>query len=296
MYITPYQTSAFGKFVFDKTGSVVRRLEIDEQLIKLDPSGKILAIPRSVVDIPPFTMWLTKEEIPGLKTNVVVDGRPFLKEDGTSAKADVSNFYILGGGLISNWMENGSSDIRAVGGDFLIKLYAQWMRNGLTQRLGLDFSQTYLVQAVMTIFYLQLHTPLTTNSSGQEVDRILNRAARTLPSTDPMTLLDRLGGELVPLNTLEEALAWCREISESPRMEGLTLALARTVVGRAWPIQYREVSNAAVEYPPLFAAMVYHSLKSRGFIRTELGDMIKKSVRPQDATNFTNSMDRLLKG
>lgn len=227
---------------------------------------------------------------------VVFDGRSFLKEDGTPAKMDTYNFFKDASILIREWVRRGPGDLKDTGGDFLVKVFSQWMRNCLTGRLGLDISQVYLVQAVMAIYYLQLHTPLTNNSSGQDVDRIVNRAARVLPMTDPVTLLDRLGGHIEPLASLEDAINWIRQLSDTPRMEGLTIALARTAVLRAWPYTYKEVTSAAVEYPPIFAAMIYHTLKSSGFVRTDLGELIKKTVRGNEAISFLKSMERYLNG
>lgn len=294
MYLTPLQTSAFSKFVFKQTASDLRRLEIDEGLYTIDSKRSIMGIPRSVKDIPPLPLWITKLEAPNLNANIVIDTRSYMKEDNTPAKKDVADFYILGAKLIDVWMNEGQNDVKEVGGDFLIKVYGQWTRNALTQRIGLDIDQVYIVQAVMVIFYLQQHEAITNNSSGVQIDRILNRAARALPVTDPSILMERLGDEVRPLNSLEDALNWIRDLAETPRMEALTLALARTVIGRVWPMQYLSVSNAAVEYPPVFAAMVYHTLKSRNFIRTELGDLLKKTVRANEADNFVRSMDRLL--
>lgn len=294
MYLTPLQTSAFNKYTFKKTASDLRTLEIDDSLFTIDSRHQIVGIPRSAKDVPPLPLWLTKLEAPNLNANIVIDTRSYIKEDNTPAKQDVADFYLLGAKLINIWMGGGQGDIKDAGGDFLVKVYGQWTRNALTQRIGLDIDQVYLVQAVMVIFYLQQHEPITNNSSGSQIDRLLNRAARALPSTDPSILSERLNDIIKPLETLEDALNWIRELAETPRMESLTLALARTVIGRVWPMQYLAVSNAAVEYPPVFAAMVYHTLKSRNFIRSELGDLLKKTVRANEADNFVRSMDRLL--
>lgn len=296
MFISPYQTTAFGKHVFDKTSTLVKRLEIDDKLVKVTPDGSVMSIPKSSTDIPPFGLWLTREEVPTLNAQVVFDGRSFLKEDGTPAKLDVYTFFKQAGILTRNWVATGTGELKDVGGDFLVKIFSQWMRNSLTARLGLDITQVYLVQAVMAIYYIQLHTPLTSNSNGGDVDRILNRAARALPATDPVTLLDRLGGFIEPLRSIEDAVNWIRRLSDSPRMEGLTMALVRTAVTRAWPFAYKEVTSASVEYPPIFAAMVYHSLKSSGFVRTELGDLLKKTVRGNESISFVKSMERYLNG
>lgn len=294
MFDSPYQTSGFSSHLFDKTGRGIRKLEIEGELIKLTPAGNIVAVPPGVVDFPPFYMFLTKDQIPHLEADVVIDGRGLLTSEGKPSKLDAYNFYLKTAELIVRWMKDDRSDLLSVGGDFLTKMYGQWLRNAISSRLGLDFNQTYRVQAAATVFYIQQHIPLTTNSNGRDVDRVVVRASRALPSTDPLSLMSVFSDNVPPLNTLVEMLQWTQELIDSVRASGLSVALARTALGRAWPVAYRDISNAAIEYPPVFASMVYHSLKSSGFVRTELGDMLKRSARGNDGTNFIKNVDRYL--
>lgn len=294
MFNSPYQTSGFQSHLFDKTGKGIRKLEIEGELIKLTPGGNIVAVPPGVVEFPPFHMFLTKDQIPHLEADVVIDGRGFLTAEGKPSKLDTYNFYVMTSQMIVQWMKGEKSDLLSAGGDFLTKMYGQWIRNSLSHRIGLDFNQTYRVQAAAVVFYIQQHIPLTTNSNGNDVDRIVVRASRALPTTDPISLMAVFSDNVPPLTTLVDVLQWMQELIGSVRGTGLSVALARTALGRAWTMGYRDVSNAAIEYPPIFASMVYHSLKSSGFVRTELGDMLKRSARGNDAANFIKSIDRYL--
>lgn len=294
MFNSPYQTSGFTNHTFDKTGRSIRKLEIDGTLIKMTPSGNIVAVPPGVTEFPPFSMFLTKDQIPHLEADVVIDGRGFLNADGHPTKKEVYEFYLTTALLIVKWMDGGKSDLLSAGGDFLTKIYSQWVRNSISPRLGLDFNQTYRIQAVAAVYFIQQSVPITNNSNGSTVDRVVTRASRALPTTDPVSLLDTFNDVIPPLNSLEDALAWMREMVDTTRAVGLNSAMARTALGRAWTMAYRDISNAAIEYPPIFASMVYHSLKGAGFVRTDLGEMLKRTVRGNDGSNFVKTIDRYI--
>lgn len=294
MFISPYQTSAFKQHRFNKTGTAIRQLEILEELVPLESSIDIKAIPPSVKDLAPFSLWITNNEVQNLSSDVVVDGRPFLNGSGNVSNQSLYGLYTDTGILIKKWMDGGQYDILSTGGDLAVKVYSQIFRNLLSARLNLDFNQTYLIQAVGAIFYIQLHTPITSNSNGTEYDRVISRAARALPMTDAQSLQERVG-DVPPLNTIEDAVNWIKEIVQGPRIETLTMAHVRQSTLSLWMSQYSEMSACAIEYPPLFLAMMYHSIKSHGFVRSNLGEFIKKSVRPNDSQAFIRSMDTYLR-
>lgn len=290
MFYSPYQTTAFVNYRFNKLSQTLRQLEIQEQLISIEGPSRLKAVPPTVKDIVPFTLWLTPNEIPSMNSEVIVDGRPFLKHDGSVSNQSLYELYRDGATIINRWINGKAYDVMSAAGDLAVKIYSQWFRNAMTQRLNLDFGDTYLVQAVGAIFFIQQGNPLTNNSSGSDVDRILTKAARALPMTDLLTLSQRVG-DVPPLSTLEDAVEWIKELIQSPRIESLTMPLARQASLNIWPGQYKEMSAAAVEYPPVFILMIYYSIKSRGFVHSTLGDLVKKNVKQNDALNFIRSMD-----
>lgn len=294
MFISPYQTTSFKQHRFNKIGTTIKQLEIMDELIPLDSGINIKAIPSSIKDLAPFSLWVTNNEVQNLSSDIVVDGRPFLNGSGNVSNQSLHDFYVDTGILIKKWMDGGQYDVLSAGGDLAVKIYSQMFRNLLSARLNLDFNQTYLIQAVGAIFFIQLCTPITSNSNGTEYDRVITRAARALPMTDFLSLQERVG-DVPPLNDLEDAVNWIKEIIKSPRIEALNMAHVRQSTLNLWTSQYKELSACAIEYPPLFISMMYHSIKSQGFVRSNLGELIKKSVRPNDSQSFIRSMDTYLR-
>lgn len=281
---TPYSSTFFNKYTFSKIANVVRMLEIDESLVKMEDG--IYAIPYGESRIPPLTLPLTKKEIPTLVCDVVVDGRHFLKASNEPARKDIYDFNLLLALLTRDWMRGNKRDLLQVTPLFH-KFYSQWFRNTLSGRLGLDFAQVFKIQAIGAITFLKYF-------DDYSDDVLASRASRVLPGTDDFTLLNTFGGEFPDAKTFPETLEWIRESIDSPRASSLSLAYGTVAFSRTWGPAFKEVSLCAVEYPPVFAAMCYHSLKSNGFIRTDLGQFLKKTVRTAESTEFVRSMDMLI--
>lgn len=295
MFITPYATTPFKMHTFDKTGQGIRRLEMNNELINLVPDGSIKAVPHGVTEFPPFTLFVTQEQVPTLTTDVVVDGRLLLKKDKTPVNTTVLDFYLKSAKLIILWREQEKrSDFHRMGGDVLPKLYGQWIRNSVSSKLQLDFQHQMMLQAAAVVFYFQLIHPITYDSSGQDVDRILTKTARALPRITPDTLHSWFGDTLPVLNNIHDFIAWVKVLINNPRIEGFTESLLKISLLRTWPYQYRDAINAAIEYPPLFTSIIYSSMLSVGFIRTDIGELIKKTMKSDEISFFTKTVDRFL--
>lgn len=286
MINTPYASNSFQHHRFDKTGREIRLLEIDQRLVRMDDG--VYAVPYGVTSFPPFNLFLTKEQVPSLETDIVVDGRLFLKADNTPARRDIYEFYLMVATLMKDWMAGNRKDLLHTT-DLLMRFYSQWFRNTVSGRMGLDLSQTLVIQAVGVVFFIK--------QFDQDIsdDLLLKRAVRVIPGVDMYGLLDLLGGSIRDIKTLSDVMEWIREIFDSPRTSSLTNAYATIAFSRTWGPAFKEMSLAAVEYPPIFAAMCYHSIRSSGFLRTDLGQWLKKSIRPNDTTEYVRSIDMLLR-
>lgn len=294
MFETPYQTTPFKNNVFEKTGRGIRHLEIENKLVTLSPDKSITAVPHGVTDFPPFTLFMTKKEIPTLECDVVIDGRLVLKADHSPVKDDVFSFYMNSAKMIKKWQQDDRSQLLRMGGSLLPKLYGQWVKNTIARLLKLDFQQSLVLQAASIVFFLQQVEPLTTNSTGSDMDRLLNRTSNALPRIDVYTVSNLLKNDIPILNTLGDLANWVKVLLDTPRTEPLTETYIRLALIRTWPTAYREIMLAALEYPPLFATSVQSSMRSASFIRTELGELIKASVKSQDAHHFVKSLDTYL--
>lgn len=297
MFKSPYQTSVFSSYQFKKTGGEIRRLEIDGELVNINPEGTIKATPLSAVNFPPFNMMVTKEEIPTLETDIVLDGRHLLRPNGAPQKPETYEFFQVASELTRRWLtETGPGEVLSYGGDFAVKMYGLWLSSGLSRRLALDFGQTLKLQAMASIYYQQLHGALDNkgDNTGQGIDRLLNRTARTLPGIDAHSLLQMLDDDIPVLENNQDFVDWVKSVMNSPRVDVLTTKFLYLELGSAWWPQYRDMTLSAIEFPPTFLAMVYMSVKHRSFTKTRMGEMIKNRARTNETKPFLTAVNQLL--
>lgn len=295
MFETPYQTTPCSRFSLVKPAAAIRKLEINELLVRTDFSSQgVLLIPPGVVDIMPFQQPMTKLEIPGLEANAVLDGRALMRADGRFIKDDAAHHAVLVADLVVMWYTQSESfkrDMLNVG-DFPAKVFIAWL-SSINQRLGLDLGQSTLVRAMIAIYYVQLFTPLPENPTSDDVDRLMIRAARLMPAMDANTLRGALG-EIPRLERLKDLVDWIVRTLESPRTEFLTVAFIYTALGSSFGPILREAAAVAVEYPPVFLAMVYSTCLERSYTRTGLGRVIEGVIRNNSDKEYVKNMNHLI--
>lgn len=296
MFDTPYQTTPCNRFSLDKLAAGVRRLEIDSILVQ--PEGvdyNIALVPASVTDFLPFQQPLTKREVPTLEHSVVIDGRSMLRANGTPNKHDVYNHAILTAVLTDIWYTSDVSMRRDFLnlGDLLPKAFISWMSNAIALRLGLDFGQTSRLRGVVAIYYVQLHGPLTANHDLGELDRLVTRAARYLPGVDAAGLLSYLG-DIPPLHNISDFVKWATVVLDSPRMEQLTVAALNSYLGYSFGPSFRESVAVALEYPPVFTALVYTACNERSYTKSGLGKVIENLISRGSDKEFTKNVKNFI--
>lgn len=297
MFDTPYQTTPCSRFVLDKIATGIRRLEIDEKLVKVAGVEGIALVPPGVTEFQPFSQPITNKEIPTLANTVVLDGRSLLRPDGTAVRIDVFQHTILTAKLTKLWVEGDATarhDFLNVG-DFALKAFTSWVSSALALRLSLDFGQTSMLRALTTIYFLQLHEAVDSHTTPLEQDRIMVRAARALAGVDPVTLHAAVG-EVPPLESISDFVAWVKKVMNSPRVEQLTVGFIYIALGASYGPAYREAVAIALEYPPMFIAMVYSAVNDRGYSKTGLGKTVERVISRDNHKEFIKNVNNLIKG
>lgn len=297
MFDTPYQTTPCSRFVLDKIATGIRRLEIDDLLVKVAGVEGIALVPPGVTEFPPFLQAITNKEIPTLANTVVLDGRSLLRPDGTAVRIDVFQHAVLTAKLTKLWVQGDASvrhDFLNVG-DFALKSFTSWVCSALALRLGLDFSQTTMLRALTTIYFLQLHEVVSSHTTPLEQDRIMVRAARALVGMDPITL-NAAVGQIPPLKDIKDYVAWVKKVLNTPRVEDLTVGFIYIALGASYGPAYREAVAVALEYPPTFIAMVYTAVNDRGYSKTGLGKVVERVISRDNHKEFIKNVNNLTKG
>lgn len=294
MFITPFQTTPCSRFVLDKLATGIRRLEIDRRLVSNGdmPSG-VFAVPPGVIEFQPFMQPVTRIEIPTLEAEVVFDGRPLLRADQTPTKMDAWHHAVLTASLTKQWVSDpGFRRDLLNAGDVAGKAFVAWLSGAIGLRLGLDFGQIALVRACAAVYYIQLFGALDEHSSTAEADRLLVRASRYLPGVDAHTLSTVIG-KLPALHNITDFVEWVKKVLDSPRSEQLTVALLYISLGYSFGPAYRESVAVALEYPPVFSALVYTAMKERSYSKTGLGNVIERLGQRGNDRDYPKNIDHL---
>lgn len=297
MFDTPYQTTPCSRFVLDKIASGVRQQEINEALIDVPGAPGIAMVRPGVVDFPPFMQAITKVEAPTLQHSVVIDGRKLLRADGSPVRNDSYGHAVLTARLIQRWVEGDAGarrDFLSVG-DFAAKCFAGWISSNLSLRLSLDFAQTAMLRSLAAIYFLQLHETVSGASTALDQDRLMVRAARVLSGVDAVSLRMAVG-EVPYMPTIASFVAWVKQVLNTSRADDLTVGFVYIVLASSYGIEYREAVTVALEYPPMFIAMVYTACLDRGYMKTGLGKVVERTIRGDNAKEFIKNTNHLLKG
>lgn len=300
MFTTPYQTSPCQRFDLSKTLMKIRQLEIHEELLPATGSLRgVRMVPPGVLDILPFMQPITKEDAAkynvSLQCPVVIDGRSLLRADGRPAKDDLYQHAVRIADLTAGWMLDGKSmqtDMKDLG-EFPAKVFISWMGQAISQRLGLDFGQTSFLRALVAVYYIQLFGPLSPNPTEDEVDRLVVRASRYIPGVDSTTLRGILG-EIPPLHNLKDFAAWAKKALDTPRAEDLNIPLIYRALDYTFGPAYRESVAVALEYPPVFVALVYKTVLEHSYTKTGLGKVIERVVSRDNDKDFLKQMNHLM--
>lgn len=300
MFDTPYQTTSMSKTGF--SGPALERLrsmEINGDLLDVKSRFNIKAIQPNAVakDVLPFSLPLTKAQIRTMECDVIFDGRAFLRQTGEPLKQDAWDHQVRMCELIAWWMKTPSYERKELlsGGKYLTMAYVRWVTGLLTRSLSLMEDQSYLLSALVAIFFIQLHEPDGAELEAHDQDRILARASRVIPAMDATTLHGRIG-DIPKLSNLNDFVEWSTKVINSPRYSKVTVGLILNLSGYAWGPSFTDSSKAALEYPPIFAAMVYTTLLERSFGKTNMGTLLHKIIRSNEDKDFIKSINYILRG
>lgn len=299
MFDTPYQTTSMRKTALNQQGLArLRNMEINGELMDVGSRFKIRAVKPSVMamDVLPFTLPLTKVQMPTMEVDVIIDARSMLRANGEPIKRDAWEHLIRVAELTAWWETTDPHERTSLLsiGNYAMQAYIGWISNTLVSSLNLDIRESLLLRATVGVFYAQLHLS-GDELKGNDYDRILTRVSRSLAKMDSHTLSTMLG-EIPRLKDVNEWLVWATQILGSPKFDRMTVGVLLNMVNSTWGPGYTDQVRAAVEYPPIFNALVYSTLSDRAYAKTRMGDLLFKIVRSSEDKDFVKSINHLLRG
>jgi len=305
MFLTPYQTTACSSYVVKGIQTALQRAEIHGDLapavtLKGTTLKGVYIVPPYVKDIPPFSMPLEFDGQNGL--SVAVDVRGLTKATGET------NFKVVAGGeyegaiiraaLTLAWMNGAAADMRRWN-DISAKVFIRLLSESLSRRLNLGPYEQQALTVVTGLFYFSNFIPndhigRNDSLSQDEKEKVIVAVAR-LTRISPQTVAGFLAGDVPMIYSLDSYCDALRFVVKSPRLERVDAALIMTLMGGLWfGGNARQLVAVALEYPPVWLAMIYQALTDRSFHGAQLTKMVETENRNNAGAQFMRDVGSYL--
>lgn len=294
MFLTPYQTTACSATVgLPQIQSALQRAEVHDDLapavtLKGAVLEGVLLVPPYVKDIKPFSMPLEFDTPKGRR--VAIDVRGVTKMTGDRS------FKVLAGGeyegamiraaLTNHWLDGAANDFRNFG-DIAARVFIRLLSESIVRRLHLSPFEQQGVVVASGLFYYSNFIPTGEGPlADSEKERIAVAVAR-LTRINAQTVMDLMAGDVPRVVDLSSFCDALRYIVKSPRLQHVDAAVIMTLMGGLWfGGNAKQLMAVALEYPPIWFALVYQALNDRSFHGAGLTKMVEAENRGNSGAQF----------
>lgn len=310
MFINPYDTT-FGRL----QNMTQLRHQLEDHLIKNPIGGQIIRMDQSVnvgslsVGAVPelYGLFNGNSTFPQFahpldfqvneKKAYIVDLRTFTKLSSykTHVTADESgyNFTIVRGLLQCMWSSVSAETLLGFG-DLPSIVFGQWISNMLRRRLGLEPDIHTFTQIIAMYYWYQLFNELDKEYTERELVNISRQIASAtfIPETQVHATLVSAPA----MRSLEDMLEHLKLQSGSVRFHNVTPAGMNEISGGSWfGLTGRQIVSVAFEHPPTFIAMLYAGLQTRGYQKTQIGELGKSYKSGRLGAEFISNVSQTLR-
>ncbi len=250
----------------------------------------------------PVFYHLVPVQMPGLggkdgANYLVGDARSFMRTDreGKLFVANLMEFELLQArlGLGSIWLTQGPAALRNIS-PIASSIYASWISQTISQRLGLDLGDMMRLRILAAFFYHCLFISKE-DFKEDEINRlsvVIAKAAKA-PADEAASLMERVGY----IEDINDFVNKVRVAMENPRFENFNIALLNTIISGTWfGAGGKEVACVAMEHPPTFLAMVYASFGQRGYKMAALTRITEAFKGPKGEADYVRAVRRMIYG
>lgn len=298
MFKSPYDTTPLSGHVMNKTLQAVEKALVMDHLVRPVPelqnlyavSGKDIELQQ----IPAFTHTLELQHRG--QSVYVMDLRPY---DNTLSKQPEGIQIVKGtpaelvlklATLQMIWQKRSDDFIPLM--ELPLSVYASWIGNALTSKLGLDPAVSLKVRALAAWFFNCQHVEpyeITDNSIAPKILRISKCTA--VPAETVIEVIREAGF----LNNLRD---FCEALQQLPsaKLERIDPAFIIQTLGNSWhsTSDPRSLVAVSLEFPPYFYALVHTSVTERYFRKTTIALVTENFDRADRFRTFDIQVRRLL--
>lgn len=305
MITHPSETTALAPFQLTKIRGSLTSLflkQSDNEYIRPTPHGRVSS-DYGVYELLPsdrttelFHLPITFSTSVSDKDNhdIIVDVRPFSRMN-TRGETIINNlpeyrFNMDTALLTRRWID----DDLYLPEELLLKCWVRWLGTGLIVKLNIEPTVQVHVN-IITAYYL--YCMLNRQDSPIDNPGLLRKVAGMLAKvtqTTTITVYDLIEQIQVPVNNLGSYITTLQEHTGSERFNSLTPGFLFAMVQYGWyGSAVIKTCSAALEYPPIFVAMVYNAISQDSYNKTAIGRIVKDLPRA-DVDYFSKAVDTIL--
>lgn len=316
MYQAPYETTTLSNYDVTKIKNEIERDIVSGNLL-LEPivtdipyaNEYVLTIndAEKTAHIPLFSQPLIVNTQPtsndASNNRFIIDCRGYTTtgRDGIVSvkKAPQYKNHLIGAALSTFWYFDGRMTMFNLS-KFPTKVFSSWITSTLTNKLNLDELSQVKTSAIVAYYFICLFNDYPEFSEGHLLDEdqlyttgIKVGYATGLKVHDAIEMIRNIP-TMSNINDLSAAL---KVHGGSDRYRQINTALLYMLLGRfgingVTP----ETVIAAVEYPPLFLAIVYIAATERGYNKSNIGNIVHNLRNMNDVKTFVNETKDILQG
>lgn len=194
--------------------------------------------------------------------------------------------------LSLNWLSDQQTKFMESGLRFAGHIYCIIMSEILTQRFNLDFGQQVAIQVITNFYYISLFSDNDT-TDYEYIEKCIIKIASQL-NIDTGSVDKIISPIKRPINNLNELAVVIVDQINDTKLKGLNAGVIINLLSRIWyGFNASSQISVALEYPPLWIAMVYAAINEKTYKHTKIAqvnDRLKRS-RENRETFISNYME-----
>lgn len=305
MFVYPYDTSVCQQHVTSNIIKAIKTAEAVEGLtttVKHVGVGKefnvglhdrnILLVTAKNKEVPPFAHSLLVDFVHG--TKLVVDARSFSKVINNEVVITSDNEYKFNiiRTALTDHMVNGSVKDLLTLGTFPMLIYARWIAENVSKRLGLNPGEQAKLVVIASFFYASMFRD---DPVFSEVD--LSRHVQLISKVTyiPVDICQSVADQILPMSNLKEFVSQIISIVDSPRLETFSTGLLMTVLMNSWfGVNSKEIVCVSLEHMPTWYSLIYSALNDRSYHTCALTKIVLANDKKEMGKNFSLNLLNLV--
>ncbi|QTH80310.1 hypothetical protein PA10_00110 [Pseudomonas phage pPa_SNUABM_DT01] len=302
MITSPWNSTALRQHKLDKILSEIAIAKAMGALINDGP--RVLLVTPLAEKVDAFVLPITSVEYAERKLNdngaVFMDGRSFMRKENRSDSGFVVNnqmqadFFNRIGELTALWIAQPimREDFMRTG-DIAAQVYISWLSSAITNKLGVDLEVAREIQIITAVFFAQQFHSAEDSVSDRGKEKFVKLIQRW--TRHPIQLIQSIVESLPYMELLSDFVKALQEhFSQNTRVTQVNTGYLVMSLGRSWfGYGATEIASVALEYPPVFLALVEAAANAKVWRKTHLGKLVENLNQSRAAESFARSMEIL---